>query len=799
MTHGYRTRRLAVDYSIPLVTDVKCTKLLVEAMRLSGRAPPMKTHTDCMTSRQMIKLPGFIDVHVHLREPGATHKEDFSSGTAAALAGGVTLVCAMPNTNPAITNSQNFQLFKDLAKNGARCDYALFVGASSDNYNQIYELAPEAAALKMYLNETFTTLKLNDMTVWEKHLANWPKHAPLCVHAEKQATAAIILLASMIDRPIHICHVARKEEIMIIKTAKERGMKITCEVCPHHLFLSTKDVNRLGFGRSEVRPLLCSPEDQQALWDNIDIIDVFATDHAPHTIAEKDSEKPPPGYPGLETILPLLLTAVNDGRLTLDDVINKFYRNPKRIFNLPEQQNTYIEVDMDEEWVIPNELKHSKAKWTPFAGMKVKGRIARVVLRGEVAFVDGEVLVDPGFGKNVREWNRRLTNDIDRTSERMSSSEHLDDELHVKIPLESQLKIANHISALSPIPRQRLDSAGNQIYRDYFPEAGGKSFGKNLCGKSILSVDMFNEKDQLRDIFDLAKKFKVSIQKKAYLDEILRGKVMASCFYEVSTRTCCSFAAAMQRLGGRVIYMDETSSSVKKGESLEDSIAVMSGYADIVVLRHPEVGAMARAAEVSQTPVINAGDGIGEHPTQALLDVFTIREEFGTVKGITITMVGDLKHGRTVHSLARLLTLYDVTINYVCPPSLTMPDKIIKYVASKKITQNFYSSLEEALPETDVLYMTRIQKERFASEEEYKSTCGLYIVTPKLMAKAKTKMIVMHPLPRNEEIDRAFDNDKRAAYFRQAEYGMYLRMSLLAMVLGFEGFAKQSGVKGKGF
>lgn len=798
MTHGYRTRRLAVDYSIPLVTDVKCTKLLVEAMRLSGRAPPMKTHTDCMTSRQMIKLPGFIDVHVHLREPGATHKEDFASGTAAALAGGITLVCAMPNTNPAITNQQHFTLFKELAKNGARCDYALFVGASSDNYNQISELAPEAAALKMYLNETFTTLKLNDMTVWERHLANWPKNAPLCVHAEKQATAAIILLANMIDRPIHVCHVARKEEIQIIKAAKERGMKITCEVCPHHLFLSTKDISHIGGGRGEVRPVLCSAEDQQALWDNMDIIDCFATDHAPHTTEEKDSENPPPGFPGLETILPLLLTAVNDGRLTMDDLINKFYKNPRKIFNLPEQQNTYVEVDMEEEWVIPNELKHSKARWTPFAGMKVKGCVSRVVLRGEVAYVDGEVLADPGFGQNVRQWGRRMQlDDMERASigslDKINTSIDLDIELSVKIPETNPIKMPNFYSALSPLPRTRLDSAGSQFYREnYSEQSAPRAFSKYLTGKSILSVSMFTEKDQLRDIFDLAKKFKASIQKKSLLDEVLRGKVMASCFYEVSTRTCCSFAAAMQRLGGRVIYMDETSSSVKKGESLEDSIAVMSGYADVVVLRHPEVGAMARAADVSQKPIINAGDGIGEHPTQALLDVFTIREEFGTVKGLTITMVGDLKHGRTVHSLARLLTLYDVTINYVSPASLAMPEKVIKYVASKGISQHFYTSIEEVLPETDVLYMTRIQKERFASEEEYKSTCGLYVVTPKLMTRAKTKMIVMHPLPRVNEIDKAFDNDKRAAYFRQAEYGMYVRMSILAMVLGYEGFSSKS-------
>lgn len=798
MTHGYRTRRLAVDYSIPLVTDVKCTKLLVEAMRLSGRAPAMKTHTDCMTSRQMVKLPGFIDVHVHLREPGATHKEDFSSGTAAALAGGVTLVCAMPNTNPSIVNHQTFQMFKELAKAGARCDYALFVGASSDNYNQIYELASEAAALKMYLNDTFTTLKLNDMTVWEKHLLHWPKRAPLCVHAEKQATAAIILLASLIDRPVHICHVARKEEILIIKAAKERGIKITCEVCPHHLFLSTKDLKHIGQGRGEVRPILCSPEDQQALWDHIDIIDVFATDHAPHTIAEKDSEKPPPGFPGLETILPLLLTAVNDGRLTLDDVINKFHRNPKKIFNLPEQHNTYVEVDMDEEWEIPNELRHSKAKWTPFAGMKVKGRVHRVVLRGEVAFIDGEVLLEPGFGQNVRQWTQRRslmelpTDILNGSLERVNgtSMEHLEDlvsghsELNIKIP-EASIK-QSQLSALSPLPRQRLDSSGNHM-RELTTESIGRSFlpqARSLAGKSVLSVAMFTIKEQLHDIFNLASIYKLRVHKDRPCDDVLRGKVMASCFYEVSTRTCCSFAAAMQRLGGRVIYMDETSSSVKKGETLEDSMAVMSGYADVVVLRHPEVGAMERAAEVSLKPVINAGDGIGEHPTQALLDVFTIREEIGTVNGLTITMVGDLKHGRTVHSLARLLTLYNVTINYVSPTMLAMPEEVVKFVASKGIQQKIYSTLEEILPQTDVLYMTRIQKERFSNEIEYNATKDIYVVTPKLMTRAKQRMIVMHPLPRNFEIDRAFDTDKRAAYFRQAEYGMYVRMSLLAMVMG---------------
>ena len=746
MTHGYRTRRLAVDYSIPLVTDVKCTKLLVEAMhRMGGIAPAMKTHTDCMSSKQMVKLPGFIDVHVHTREPGATHKEDFASATAAALAGGITMICAMPNTNPSIVDRNTFMLAQELAKAGARCDYALFVGASSENFNHISELSAQAAALKMYLNDTFSNLKLTDMSIWQKHLTNWPKRATLCVHAEKQSTAAIILMASLTERPVHICHVARKEEILIIRAAKERGIKITCEVCPHHLFLSTDDLDRIGHGRGEVRPMLCSPEDQQALWDNMDMIDVFATDHAPHSVQEKDSEKPPPGFPGLETILPLLLNAVNEGKLTIDDLINKFYKNPKKIFHLPEQPNTYVEVDFDEEWTIPNEMTHSKSKWTPFAGMKVKGCVHRVVIRGETAFVDGVVLVPPGFGQNVRDWlpkrsilhpsSEKINISLDGldvpTITKLDTSRHSEfwdndlqaNDIFSKLLAEPVTKLGVHFAEsaelrpISPIPRTRLDSANKEMMPH--PQSIVTSRDKPLMGKHILSVDMFS-KENLNEIFNLAQTLKARVAKDKPLDEVLRGKIMASIFYEVSTRTSCSFAAAMQRLGGRVIYMDETSSSVKKGETLEDSIQIMAGYSDVVVLRHPEPGAVARAAHHTRKPLINAGDGVGEHPSQALLDIFTIREEIGTVNGLTITMVGDLKHGRTVHSLARLLTLYNVNLIYVSPDNLGMPDKIMKFVEKKGIVQKVYESLEKALPETDVLYMTRIQKERFATEEDYK-------------------------------------------------------------------------------
>ena len=267
-----------------------------------------------------------------------------SSGTAAALAGGVTMICAMPNTNPAIVDESSFLLAQGLASKKAHCDFALMVGASKDNYETIKDLAGKAAGLKMYLNDTYTTLKMDSVTDWTNHITHWPKNAPLCVHAEGRTTAAIILLASLNDRPVHVCHVARREEIEVIKAAKLKGLPVTCEVAPHHLFLSEDDKITLGDKKSEVRPVLVTKDDQQALWDNIEYIDSFATDHAPHLLSEKLSDKAPPGFPGLETMLPLMLTAVNNGLLTLEDLEDKMYHNPRRIFNLPEQPDTYIEV-----------------------------------------------------------------------------------------------------------------------------------------------------------------------------------------------------------------------------------------------------------------------------------------------------------------------------------------------------------------------------------------------------------------------------------------------------------------------
>jgi aspartate carbamoyltransferase catalytic subunit len=302
-------------------------------------------------------------------------------------------------------------------------------------------------------------------------------------------------------------------------------------------------------------------------------------------------------------------------------------------------------------------------------------------------------------------------------------------------------------------------------------------------GRDILSVRQFSRSD-LEYVFDVAHEMREMVKRVGSFD-LLKGKILASLFYEPSTRTAASFTSAMERLGGSVIPISEVRySSVSKGESLPDTVRTLECYADVIVLRHPEVGASALAAQYAKKPIINAGDGVGEHPTQALLDLFTIVEELGRVDGLTVTMLGDLKYGRTVHSLARLLRLFSVRLNYVAPEILRMPPEIMAELSERGVRQGESESLDQVIGETDVLYVTRVQKERFEDPAQYEGVRGSYVVTPATMERAKPKMIVMHPLPRVGEISMDVDPDPRAAYFRQMEYGLYVRMALLAMVLG---------------
>jgi len=366
-----------------------------------------------------LRLPGLVDAHVHLREPGYEHKEDFYSGTAAALAGGVTTVLDMPNTQPPTSTPERLMDKAQRAAAKAVCDIGLFVGATSTEGDAYLPAAQQACGLKIYVSDTFGNLRIDDLGLLHRLFRTWAETAdsvgyrsaqtpggigPIAVHAEELMVPVCLALSHLYNVPLHVVHVTRRSEIELICQARQQGYPVTCEVTPHHLFLSTEDLSRLG-ALGDMRPRLATPDDVAALWENMASIDIFATDHAPHTLAEKGvgtmspPASPPPGVPGVETMLPLLLTAVHAGRLTLDQVIERCVDAPGRVYGLPAQPDTYIEVDVDAVYPLRNQAMKTRVGWTPFAGMPVYGRVERVVLRGGVVYADGQVLAAPGSGR----------------------------------------------------------------------------------------------------------------------------------------------------------------------------------------------------------------------------------------------------------------------------------------------------------------------------------------------------------------------------------------------------------------
>jgi aspartate carbamoyltransferase catalytic subunit len=304
-----------------------------------------------------------------------------------------------------------------------------------------------------------------------------------------------------------------------------------------------------------------------------------------------------------------------------------------------------------------------------------------------------------------------------------------------------------------------------------------------LKGKNILSTADLS-KSEIEQILDVSAQMLPIARKEKQSNELV-GKVLASLFYEPSTRTRLSFETAMNRLGGRVISVTGTeSSSLSKGETLSDTARVISQFADIVAIRHAEIGSANEFAGAASVPVINAGDGAGEHPTQALLDIFTILQERGDINGLTIALVGDLKYGRTVHSLSYLLKHYGVKLIYVSPEQLAMPKEILQQISESGIAYTETEKMDEALKHADVIYMTRVQKERFSDPAEYEKYKNYYVLTKEMIEKHNAKITVMHPLPRVGEISLNVDELSGAAYFRQVQNGVAVRMALLKLLIG---------------
>lgn len=304
-------------------------------------------------------------------------------------------------------------------------------------------------------------------------------------------------------------------------------------------------------------------------------------------------------------------------------------------------------------------------------------------------------------------------------------------------------------------------------------------------GKHILSAKQFS-KEELEYIFQVASKME-PIARGEGKSDLLQNKYLATLFFEASTRTRFSFEIAMLRLGGSIINSTGIPfSSIIKGETLHDTAKVVSNFVDVIAIRHPEIGSAEQAAHASDKPVINAGDGPGQHPTQALLDLYTIQKEKGKIDGLAIAMVGDLKYGRTIHSLAYLLAHYDVTLYFLSPEILKMPEDEIAFLKNKGINFKETDDLRSVLPELDVLYDTRIQQERFTDLAQFEKVKNHYAINKKLLENAKKDITIMHPLPRLGEISVEVDSLPNAAYFRQSFYGVPIRMAILALVLGKE-------------
>ncbi|KAL8338783.1 hypothetical protein RB601_006194 [Gaeumannomyces tritici] len=771
MSKGYQTRRMAVDYQIPLVTNVKNAKIMVEAI---ARHFELEVGVrDYQTSHRTMILPGLINIAAFVPGLVSQGSEDLTTVSRASVESGFSMIRVMPlGVEGSITDARTLKIAQVNSKTGAHCDFNFSVSATSTNSQQISQVTGEVGSLFIPFNHLSDNI--SKVAAVTEHFDSWPTHKPIVTDAKTTDLASILLLASLHSRRIHVTCVTTKDDIKLIALSKEKGLKVTCDVSIYSLYLSQRDFPC---------QLLPTVEDQKALWDHMATIDVFSVGSLPYQLAHTLGHSVDASV-GIADALPLLLTSVAEGKLSIDDIKVRLHDNPMEIFELHEQLGTSVEVEMNRPYTVP-----TRSEWSPFAGRMMRGSVQRVTFDDKVVCLDGQTLKVAPLGKDMSTHNA------------------------LPLPMSPPMKPAGDSTAAArrhsiltagprPILRPRgLDSAmsptvGAKLLADHeipghaiLPSLGGASSLKELLAapsrfknQHVLSVHDYKRGD-LHHLFTVAQEMRLGVQRDGVLN-VLQNRVLCTLFYEPSTRTSASFDAAMQRLGGRTIAISTSHSSVQKGESLQDTIRTVAQYGDAVVLRHPEERSAEVAQKFSQVPVINGGNGSKEHPTQAFLDLFTIREELGTVQGLTITFVGDLLYGRTVHSLASLLRHYEVRIQLVSPKSLALP----AYVRDRLVERGQLLSESEALtPEivarSDVLYCTRVQKERFPSQEAYDAVRGSYRVDNAMLRHAKPNMVVMHPLPRNEEIAEEVDFDQRAAYFRQMRYGLYCRMALLALVM----------------
>ncbi|KAF9039240.1 carbamoyl-phosphate synthase [Panaeolus papilionaceus] len=736
---GYRTRRMAVDFAIPLITNVKNAKMLTEA--LVRNLPLDVSTTDSKSSHSTHIFPGLVNVGAFVPNVAAPGSKELIALTAASISAGFTTALVIPSSEKnAIVDRQSLEEACGNLTGGAHCNFALSVTATATNAGTLDE------ELQAEVKSLFVPASL-PLSVIAAHFSAWPKDKVIVTNAKGSALASVLLLASLHNRSVHIADVKSSEDLLLISLSKARQLKVTCDVAVFSLFFTSEQYPGAG---------LPSGADQKMLWAKLDVIDAFSTGPIPFQLASALG-KPTSPWSGVAETLPLLLTAVTDNKLSLLDIRVRLHDNPVQIFGLLDHSGTSVEVVFGRK----SRFITDDSCWTPL--QQTSGSIHRVVVNKQTVVLDG-ALFPVHSGRDISAAHVAHTHG-NPISTAVSTS----------APAQKEQEGVPS-SALPPnAAPNALQQGPSQILAHLQPHPA-------FHGRNILSVKQFTQRD-MYDLFSVANEMRLQVERNGSLD-ILKGKVLCTAFYEPSTRTSSSFDAAMKRLGGQVVQITAETSSVAKGESLADTVRTLACYGDAIVLRHPHVGSAQEAAKYSPVPIINAGDGIGEHPTQALLDIFTIRSELGTVNGRTITLLGDLKNGRTVHSLVTLLCLYSVRLNFVAPAALAMPSNVVNAARKAGIPVTICETLDEVLADTDVLYVTRVQKERFESEAEWQQVKDSYRIDHAVLSRAKEDMIVMHPLPRVNEIDPEVDYDsRRAVYFRQMRYGLFLRMALLASVL----------------
>ena len=776
LSTGYRTRRMAVDYQVPLVTNVKNAKILVEA--ISRHYDMEIIPIDAQKSHQTVVLPGLINVAAFV--PGVANRDssDFEAVSKASIAAGFSMMRVMPlGTHGSITSTRVLHLAQSNSHKGAYCDYNFSIAATADNADQVAQVTGQVGSL--VISSHHLSGNISRVSTITTHFETWPSYKPLLTDAKMSDLHHLLLFATLHERKLHVMSVTSADDIRLVALCRKKGQKVTCDVSVYSLFFSQADYPDCKS--------LPTAKDQQALWSHLEFVDVLSIGSLPHDVALSARNASSPDV-GIADTIPLLFTAVADGRLTIADITAKLHDNPKKIFDLHDQDGTTVEVEVDR----PYEILASR-RWSPLAGRTMRGCVKRVTVRGKTACLDGEILLDipkgqdmsthmpiPGSPETKAIFSPAIGPRIDTTIEDRRGS--LMASPSTTKPRTAEALTHSQASKSSTALHHELGPSLHPV-----PNAPGSLKGL-LSGspfrqKHVLSVNQFSRQD-LHLLFAVAQEMRLGVRRQGVLD-ILPGRVLMTMFYEASTRTSASFDVAMQRLGGRCSAISVSHSSTQKGESLADTMRTLGCYGDAIVLRHSDPDSASIAAKFSPVPIINGGNGSVEHPTQAFLDLFTIREELGTVSGIMVTFVGDLRYGRTVHSLIKLLAYYKVKVQLIAPKAIALPADIRQSLISSGQLIAEAETLEPALvSRSDVLYCTRIQKERFEDMNEYDRVKDSIVVDSRVLKRAKSNMIVMHPLPRSRgEIDPELDTDPRAAYFRQMEYGLYCRMALLALVL----------------